>query len=599
MIARRTPSDRPSGLVDGDTAVAADTAGDAEVPRDRTAPLLDRGRDMAQSAFDVIDGWSARVTVRLELLRLRMLPTSRRWRAEQDATSLDDVAFLRRPAILGFVALMMVAIGASLPSSPFKLELPGAWFFGMPRTSGGSSEGLVLGLVAVYGGLVLFMRVWYRLTRALAARPGVPVKYLVAVLALWVVPMLVVPPLFSQDVYSYAAQGEMVSHHISPYVYGPYVLGASPYLGPVPSHGFVNSLWGNTPAPYGPIFMILDGAFASLSFHNMLGTVVLLRILALVGVALIAWAVPQLARQHGKDPSEIFVLGVLNPLVLLSLVASAHNDALMLGVMLCGIAMAKRGRPIVGILLCSVAAAIKIPAELAVLYIGWEWMGTSIPLRHRIRPVVTALLISGAVMIVFTAISGLGFGWIANLETPGTVRSWLAPATGIGMLLTTIAHVVHIGISQAAFLSVTRVIGLLIAAATGVYLLLNTERFGALRALGFTLLLFVLLGPVVQPWYLSWGLLTLAVIATGWTRRLIVTLSVVSPFIGLPGARLLLTQLIHSDPLVVAGALILLLGVLLAPLGPWARVPSTEAVDEIDQGGTGPEFSPRSPLASL
>ena len=34
-------------------------------------------------------------------------------------------------------------------------------------------------------------------------------------------PLLVVAPLFSRDVFSYAAQGEMMSHHINPYHYGP------------------------------------------------------------------------------------------------------------------------------------------------------------------------------------------------------------------------------------------------------------------------------------------------------------------------------------------------------------------------------------------
>ena len=68
----------------------------------------------------------------------------------------------------------------------------------------------------MYGGLVLFMRVWYGLIRTLSQVKGVPVRKLVMVLALWIVPLLLAPPLFSRDIYSYAAQGEMMSHHISP-----------------------------------------------------------------------------------------------------------------------------------------------------------------------------------------------------------------------------------------------------------------------------------------------------------------------------------------------------------------------------------------------
>ena len=69
--------------------------------------------------------------------------------------------------------------------------------------------------------------------------------------------MLVIAPIFSRDVFSYAAQGEMVSHHINPYNYGPFTLGAGPYVNPV------DPLWVNTPAPYGPLFLMIDGFFAS------------------------------------------------------------------------------------------------------------------------------------------------------------------------------------------------------------------------------------------------------------------------------------------------------------------------------------------------
>ena len=76
--------------------------------------------------------------------------------------------------------------------------------------------------------------------------------------------MLVVAPIFSRDVFSYAAQGEMMSRHINPYDYGPYTLGAGPYPNPV------DPLWVNTPAPYGPLFLMVDGFLASASLHHEL-----------------------------------------------------------------------------------------------------------------------------------------------------------------------------------------------------------------------------------------------------------------------------------------------------------------------------------------
>ena len=99
-------------------------------------------------------------------------------------------------------------------------------------------------------------------------------------------------------------------------------------------------------------------------------------------------------------------------------------------------------------------------------------------------------MLSAGVLVVLTALSGLGLGWVKNLATPGTVRSWAAPATAVGMASTGIAHGVGWMVDQASILSVTRSIGLLLAIAAGVWLLKESDRIGQLTALGLTLLLF-------------------------------------------------------------------------------------------------------------
>jgi hypothetical protein len=527
---------------------------------------------VGRRAVRVAERVGVRVAALADDLRTRSstLRQSRRWRGpgpdRVEQAGPDDWSVLRRPAVLGFVALVSIAAGASLPSSPFKLEMAGTWFFGEPSSEGPSSHFLVLGLLAVFGGLVLLMRVWYGLMKILERRPGVPIRYLTWILVLWLIPMMVVAPVFSRDVFSYAAQGEMMSHHINPYHYGPFVLGAGPYPNPV------DPLWGNTPAPYGPLFLMVDGFLASASFHHELFTVVLLRVFALAGVALIAWCIPKLARAYGRDAGPVYVLAVLNPLVVLMLVGAAHNDAVMVGLLIAGITAAKYDHRVWGVILCALAVAIKVPAALGIVYIGWEWMGSGTPWRQRIRPLVTAGLVAGAVMLVLSAISGLGLGWIGNLATPGTVRSWLAPATAVGLGITAVLHTVGIHVPQGGVLSVTRVLGLAGAAAASVCLLKVSDRIGGLKALGLSLLLFVILAPVVQPWYLTWGVILLAPVAAGRVRIAVIALSVGSPFIGLPGARTLLSGLLHMNPLIVAAALLGVLAVFLAPLGRWPAV---------------------------
>ncbi len=478
----------------------------------------------------------------------------------------DGSHLLVRPAILGLIAVTAITLGSIPQGSPFDLKLPGAWFFGVPPV-GSTAEHKInfLALVAMYGGLVLFMRVWYGLIRTFSQVKGVPVRKLVLVLVLWVVPLLLAPPLFSRDIYSYAAQGEMMSHHISPYHYGPGVLGAAP------SVALVDHLWLNTPVPYGPLFMETDGLLTSASGHNELVDLVLLRLLALVGVGLMAVAIPSLARSVGRDPSYAFTVAVLNPVTILHLVGGAHNDALMLGLLMAGLAVARRNRPVLGIVLCSLAAAVKVPAALGVLYIGWDWLGTGLPLRARIRPVVTAGLIAAAVLSALSIVTGLGWSWIGNLSTPGTVRSWVAPATGAGIFLTDIAHFVGIGVPLHTTLSLTRGLGVLVACAFSVWMLLRSDKIGALRAMGLSMLVIVALGPVVQPWYLSWGLVVLAPVATGKVRTLIVGSSIAAAFIGLPAGKFLVSGLFQADPLTVALALLVCLAILTVPLSPFDR----------------------------
>ncbi len=494
-------------------------------------------------------------------IRLRLAPSLRLSEREADYEGADDWRFLRRPALLGFVAIVSICLGASLPSSPFKLEMAGTWFFG--EGSGTSTVLLLPGMVAVYGGMLLFARVWYGMVKTLRHRPGAPLRALAGMLVLWVVPLLMVAPLFSRDVYSYAAQGEMMSHHITPYQYGPGTIGSGQFVNPV------DGLWLNTPAPYGPLFLMVDGWFASASGHNAMVTVLFLRMLSVLGVALIAFCIPKLARAYGRDPGSAFVLAVLNPLTLLALIGGMHNDAIMVGLLLAGITAVKTRHPVLGVVMCTLAAAIKVPAAMGIIYVAWEWAGPGVPWRRRVRPLVKAGLVALGVMVVLTLVSGLGWGWIANLGTPGTVRSWMAPATAVGLVFSGAFHLVGIGVGLGGVLTITRALGLLGAAIIAVYCLCNYERLGMLRALGISMLMFVLLGPVVQPWYLTWAIILMAPVVEGRLRTLVLGISMVAPFIGLTGGASLLDQLVRANPLSMVVAVAVLWGIVMMPLGAW------------------------------
>jgi hypothetical protein len=483
--------------------------------------------------------------------------------------SFEGWGFLWQPALLGFVALTAILAGASFTNSPFKLNMVDTWFFGEPSASQVGTPSVtkyIVSVVLVYGGLLLLMRVWLRLAEVMKLHAGVALKRLWWILALWSVPMIVAPPLFSRDVFSYAAQGEMTSYHISPYLYGPSTLGGGPFVPPV------DQLWGNSPAPYGPFFLFLDGLIDKLAQHHVLFTVLGLRLLEVIAVAMIGYGVAILAKGLGRDPGEAFVLSAMNPLVLLTLIGGAHNDAIMAGFLVVGLGLAVQRHPVWALFFCSVATAIKAPAAMGLAFVAWNWLGPKATLRQKVRPFFVGALVAGATLGVSTWIAGFGFGWVKNLLSNGTVRSWAAPATALGMALGNLFHAAGLhSVSITSVLSVTRLLGLLLAGGFSIWLLWHSSNRGWVRSLGLSLILFVELGPVVQPWYLAWGLVVLAASYQGREHFWLLLLSITGPFIGLPGGRALLAGLLHSNPLLIAVAVAILGGVLVLPMGRWTQ----------------------------
>jgi hypothetical protein len=482
---------------------------------------------------------------------------------------------LWRPAILGFIAVVAIVVGASLPSSPFTLKsVPGAWYFGIPAPSvvpGTPAPGkeFFLGVVPVYAGMLLMLRVWYDVVRVCSRHRGIPIRRLVPIFAAWVAPLLVVAPLFSRDLYSYAAQGDMMSHHINPYVYGPYVLGQGPFV------QLVDKLWANVGSPYGPVFLTIAGWIVTVTGHNVLLSVEGLRLLALAGTIAFVSAVPVIARSFGRDGAVAFALAALNPLVLLHLIGGGHNDALMLGFLVPGYALARKGHPVLGILLCAFGAAVKVPALIGVIYIAWEWGGPGRSVRERLKPLAKAIVMAAVVLSSLSELAGLGWGWIAGLSNPDTVRSWITPTTAIGLFSAKLLALVGVPNETTEMLHLTRTGGFLVAGVIGLVLLVRSERIGPLRALGWTLIAIVVLSPVVQPWYATWGFVFLAPIVEGGVRRAMVICSGIACFVGLPGSAVFVRELKVANPLLVGASSLVLVAVLAFVLVPRLRRPGS------------------------
>jgi alpha-1,6-mannosyltransferase len=487
--------------------------------------------------------------------------------ASTDADAVAGLPSVRfgRTALLGAIGTTALVVGSVLGGRSFETHLAGAWFFGMPGGlfgSAGTTESVppIASLALVFGGLILLTRVWLGLLRLLRRHPGFPVKRVVLVVVVWALPLMLAPPLFSRDVYTYAAQGEMMSHHINPYSYGPNVLGSTPF------NNFGDPFWSGTESPYGPTFLSIDGAVDQASGHVFLVDLVLLRLLEVAGIAMIAAATPTLARSVKRDPAHAVLLGAGSPLVLLSLLAGAHNDALMLGLLMAGLAVAKRFGPVPGIILCALAAGVKSPAALGVVFLGWMWAGPGASTRQRIGRTVGAGFIALATMEAAAVVSGTGWGWLRTSTTADASFTGITPINLVARTVSIGSHVIQLPLSVLQVRPVFIVLGLALAVGLGVRFLIRAPQDGIVRNLGLTLLCLALLGPIVWAWYVTWGVVVLAAVVAGRMRTMVIAVSTFWAFAGVTSIHGIFQRLIHTfavtDLLLVAA----LLAIAIAPL---------------------------------
>jgi hypothetical protein len=428
---------------------------------------------------------------------------------------------LRRARIIGGVGATALATGGltagALPwSAPFRLA-----------QADHAGRGLTAaGMVAALAGLALMIGAWSRIRNAIAGRPGAALLTLLC----WAAPLAVAPPLFSRDVYSYLAQGALVERGFDAYTVGPAALGTDSLVAQV------HPMWLSTPAPYGPVFLAMAAGIVGLTGTHLLAGILGMRLVAVASLAALAFVLPRLASKYGVDPGRALWLGALNPLLLVHVVAGAHNDALMVALLMTGLLAARfraRGWELpAAVALVTLATLVKAPAALALPFLLPAWRaGAGRFARDAGVIVVVAVGTIGAV----TAVTGLGLGWLGTLGTPTVVHNGLSLSTDLGHLYGYLAVRAGLGRHTMTLVMIIRMLGLVAAAAITMYAWLDRERLGLSAAVGLGLGAVVMLGPIVHPWYLLWGLVPIA--AGARHRRMIAvaaTLSVVMCLVLLP-----------------------------------------------------------------
>jgi hypothetical protein len=255
----------------------------------------------------------------------------------------------------------------------------------------------------------------------------------------------------------------------------------------------------------------------------------------------------------------------------LSLLAGAHNDALMLGLLMAGLAVAKRFGRVPGIILCALAAGVKSPAALGVLFLGWVWAGPGASTRRRIGHTVGAGFIALATMETVALATGTGWGWMRTTTSADASFTGVTPINLLARSVSITSHVIQLPISVLQVRPVFIVLGLALAVGLGVRFLLRSPQDGVVRNLGLTLLVLALLGPIVWAWYVTWGLVVLAAVAAGPLRRMVIAVSTFWAFAGVTSVHGIFMRLIHTFALTDLLLVAALLAICIAPLAQFGK----------------------------
>lgn len=398
----------------------------------------------------------------------------------------------RWAGLAGVVLAVVGSYGAgALPVTDPTTHWP---ILGLLRHGAGPRVALTL----VYAGVATLGLAWLYLGRAVRRRdPGTTPAALLATCAWWGVPLLLSVPLFSRDVWSYAAQAHLTHAGLDPYRVGPDAL-FGPYLDQV------QRIWVDTPAPYGPLWLMLGRAVAAVTGDHVILTAEVMRLLSVVGVVLLARYLPRLASSCGGDPRVALWLGVANPLLLLHFVSGGHNDALMLGLAITGLALVAEGHGTAGVAIATLGVAVKAPIGLVVAFCVPLWAARLDGAHRWWRALARVAVVAVVVFTIVTLLSGLGVGWLRGLTTPGTLISWVSVSSGLGLLANLIGRLFGAGDHRETVVAGFRTAGQVVAGVVSAGLWAFAQRIGVLRALALALLAVVLLGPIVQPWYLVW-----------------------------------------------------------------------------------------------
>ncbi len=410
-----------------------------------------------------------------------------------------------RSLVLAGLGILFMAIVAATPGSPYQPPLP----------PGGQPHGILrdvavaLHLDRLQGDPLLAIGVVAALLATAAflllLREAFRGKVSVGAVAVVVVGahalLLLVPLLFSRDVYSYAFYGRIAG-----------VYGGNPYVQTPLDHSgdmlwnFVGSQWVNTPAYYGPAWTSLSSVLSKI-LPRPIDDVQAYRFISIAASLLtcgvIVWVVRRVWPQ--RTAFALAAFGA-NPVVLFHSVASGHNDLLVALGIISAYALLLSKREAAAVAVLTVAALIKVTALLPLIMLLVWCVARRAP-EDRRGALVSRVGLSTGIGLLFAVpyfqLHDPTLGMVGLASRSG----WFAPTRAIarmvdGVTFHTLGWVVSLGaLSLLAWgvWSLARAVWHRTSIGS-----MSGKELGAVW--GWALVLLLLLGPVLLPWYIVWGL---------------------------------------------------------------------------------------------
>lgn len=181
----------------------------------------------------------------------------------------------------------------------------------------------------IFIGLVCSLIVLYLVTlRYFARRPQAHFPWK-TIIALGLILSLAYPML-SSDVFKYLFSAkEILVYHVNPYIYPPNTFEADTWI------RFMR--WVHTTTPYGPVFTAMTIPFYLLGLGKFVPILYLFKIAQAIWYFLAIWLIGKILSTQGWQHAKIVgaqLFFALNPLILMEWLVGAHNDAIMITLLL-------------------------------------------------------------------------------------------------------------------------------------------------------------------------------------------------------------------------------------------------------------------------